>query len=122
MGAILWYEPMQRTLQNATIAAGNGVTLDLLGRYTTVSLQVAGTVADVTIHFEGSIDGANWVSVAGYGVTAGNGVVVAAGAEGVFSIPVAGLNYFRGRRSGVGVGAVTVTAVATGAPGMQVVI
>ncbi len=121
-GAILWYEPMQRVLHSGIATDIDGETLELHGRFANVMLQVVGTIANVEIHFEVSIDGATWVAIGGYDLTTGTGALSAAAAEGIFAVPVPGMKFFRARRDGIGVGDVTVTAVATAAPHIQVII
>ncbi len=119
--AILWYEPLQAVLQDAEEAtAANGVALALEGKYTTVTLQVTGTMTNSTINFEGSIDGVTFVSLVAINMTTGAVIVASGAAAGVWTIPVAGLNFFRARKSGTGTTAVTVRAVATAAPAVQV--
>ncbi len=119
--AILWYEPVQEILHNAeTATTADGKTLKLEGKYASVVLQVTGTMTSSDINFEGNIDGKSWVPLVGINVGDGSVATKTGSNTGIWAIPVAGINYFRARKSGTGSSAITVTAVATSAPAVQV--
>jgi hypothetical protein len=99
-------------LQAAAGATGNGVTINVAGM-SRLGLQVTGTFV-ATVTFEVSIDGSNWVA---FNVVPAASATPAstATAPGVFLGNVAGFALFRARVSAWSSGAVTVTALATGA-------
>jgi hypothetical protein len=102
------------TLQDAAAATGNGTTLVVADR-ATVTLQVVGTFAG-TVTFEGTIDGTNWISLQAYSKATATISTVTASTQGLFTIPVSGLRFFRARISAYTSGSITVYAVATTAP------
>lgn len=120
MSVTLWYEPIEKVLQAASEAAGNGEVLDLGGKYSTVVIQVVGTMTNSAIHYEGSIDGKTFVALVGINQASGAVGVNTGAAAGIFTVPVVGIKKFRARRHGSGTAAVTVTAIATAAPAVQV--
>lgn len=95
------------TLQSGATATGNGTAMSV-GGLATVGLAVEGiTTATVTI--EGSIDGTNYYAVLAYNPTAGS-VASAVTADGIWIVPVAGLDKLRARVSAYTSGTIVVTA------------
>ena len=108
----MWFEPAQRTIHTADLTTGTGVVTNTQGKYGAVVLQVVSTAGAVT--FQGSIDGTNYQNIFGVNITTGALTATPTGA-GIFTIPIAGLNYFKApistaSSSTAGVG-VTATAV-----------
>lgn len=97
------------TLQSGATATGNGTAMDV-GGLSIVGLAVEGiTTATVTI--EGSIDGTNYYAVRAYNPTAGS-VASAVTADGIWVVPVAGLDKLRARVSAYTAGTIVVTGKA----------
>ena len=88
----MWFEPVQRTIHTADLTTGTGEVINTQGKYGAVVMQVASTAGAVT--FQGSIDGTNYQNIAGINMTSGAMTAAPTGA-GIFTIPIAGLNYFR---------------------------
>ena len=105
-----YFEPVDKTLQDAAAANGNGTEFVLNGRHGTLTLQISGTFS-ATINFEASIDGTNYIAIRGINKNTGNGATTAT-AAGIFQFSVPGAMKFRARVSSYASGNVTVTATA----------
>lgn len=106
-------DPLATTLQNAQTSAGNGTAAQLDGKYATLVLQVVGSGASgLTVAFEGSVDGSNYVSVEGW--SAAGASATSASSDGVWEFDVIGFSRFRARVSAISAGSVTVTSNAVG--------
>lgn len=94
--AILWNEPMTQKLHIDAVDDGNGELLKLEGKFGTLTLQAVG-LADptATLTFQASIDGTNFVNLAGVNLASGVVSVSTISTDGIFSFSVSGLNYFR---------------------------
>lgn len=104
------------TFQSGATGTGNGTALDV-GGLAAVGLQVTGISGD-TITIEGTIDGTNWVAIRALNLATG-AVATTITANGIYQVPVAGLDQLRSRISTYGAG--TITAVGKGltnSPGM----
>ena len=101
------------SLHSASTGNGNGTVIDAAG-FSAVGVQVTGTFVG-TVHFEGTVDGSNWVAVQGANLNDGS-VATSATAAGLFSIPLAGLSHFRARVAWTSGTSVTVDAEATIVP------
>lgn len=108
---ILWLEPVVRVLHEKAEAAANGEIFELGRKYASVNVQIKGIGGTELFTFKGSVDGANYVNIEGVNVTNGTSGATT-NADGIFSIPVYGMDKiyidFTTRDTGV----VTVTAVA----------
>lgn len=111
MGAILWYEPVAKKLQDAAQATGNGEIFDLAGKFGSLTVQVSGAFSGA-VTFEASVDGKNFVAIRGMNKNTGSSASTATGA-GIFQFSVAGIVKFRARISACTSGSITVDAVAT---------
>lgn len=85
--------PVTSKLHDGSEGVGNGKVLDLHAQYANVVLQVTG-ITTATVTFKGSLNGEDWVNLAGYHLTTGAGAVSTV-ANGIFSIPVIGISYFK---------------------------
>ena len=90
--AILWIEPVSRTLQTAAVSTCTGTEIDLKGRYATAVAQVDSTAGVVT--FQGTVDGDNWTNLACVNLATGKAKATST-AGGIYSISVLGINQFR---------------------------
>ena len=93
------------TLQSGATATGNGTAMDV-GGLAVAGLQVTG-ITTATITFEGTIDGSNWVALRALNLATG-AVATTATADGVFQVPMAGLDELRVRISAYTSGTITV--------------
>lgn len=86
--------------QEAVSANGNGqaapVTEGTLGAFSTWCVQIAGTFSAV-VHFEGTVDGTNWVAVEMESVGSSTTKATSANAAGVWRGNVLGLSQVRAR-------------------------
>ena len=85
--------PATRELHKESDGVGDGNILELFGQYGNAVLQVTG-ITNATVTFKGSLNGQDWVNLAGYNLTNGTGTATAA-ANGIYSIPVVGISYFK---------------------------
>jgi len=93
------------TLQSGATATGNGTEMNV-GGLPVVGLQVTG-ITTATITFEGTVDGSNWVAVRALNLGTG-AVGTTATADGLYQVPVAGLDELRARISAYTTGTITV--------------
>ena len=96
-------------MQSAATATGNGTAMSV-GGLPTVGVQVEG-ITSATVAFEGTIDGSTWYGVQAVNVTTG-AVATTTTADGLFSIPVTGLDQLRSRISVYATGTITVNGKA----------
>ncbi len=89
----LWINPVYKTLHESSTAAGDGEILNLEGKYACAVVQISGSTGVIT--FKGSVDGDNWSNLACANLVDGAATLTAT-APGIFSIPVLGLNKFKG--------------------------
>lgn len=113
------------SVQNAVPAgaatAGSAVELDLGGKYRTVGIQVTGTYAVSALSVQYTINGTNWITIAGTvvgnsieDITAGTAAAtIAAAAVGIRRINSAGMGKIRVTALGAITGSAVVTLVAT---------
>ena len=113
------------SVQNAAPAGvattGSAVELDLGGKYRTVGIQVTGTYAVSALSVQYTIDGTNWITIAGTvvgnsieDITAGTAAAaIAAAAVGIRRINSAGMGKIRVTALGAITGSAVVTLVAT---------
>ena len=85
--------PVTKRLHNGSDGVGDGEILNLFSQFGNVVLQVTG-ITNATVTFKGSLNGQDWVNLAGYNLTNGTGTATAA-ANGIYSIPVVGISYFK---------------------------
>ena len=107
------YEVGPVALYSAAGADTNGIPVPCEG-LATVCVQLTGTLTSVTVYFEGTVDGTNWVGVLGWNRNSGVKALTAT-AVGIYVINVAGLKSFRARLDWT-TGSVTATAKGTSAP------
>ena len=97
----------QQTLHDAAVASANGVIQSTPG-FAFAILQIEGIVGDI-VTFEVTIDGSTWYGTYAENKTTGiwrrNATV-----DGIYSVPINGVNQFRARLTRVG-GTVTVISV-----------
>jgi hypothetical protein len=110
---------LEFTPTNTSIAALNdALTLVLRGRSTaTFGVSAIGTL---TLTFEGTIDGVNWLTINAYPFTGATSLVNTASAVGQWIMDVNGLYAVRARCSAYTSGTATVAAVAGFMPSMNV--
>lgn len=89
------YETGPQILYSAAGADTNGEVVRCSG-LATVALQLSGTLTSVVVYFEGTVDGANWVSLLGWNRATGVKASQAT-ATGIYIINVTGLEGFRAR-------------------------
>lgn len=114
--AIVWLEPKDFTLHNASTANDTGTTVDLGAKYASLTLQVkVASSWDGTGTFQGSQDGTNFIAVEVINRNSGARVTTAT-ADAIFETSVVGLKKFRFSIASRTTGNVTVTATATSSP------
>lgn len=100
-------------MQSAAVATGDGTvmypTSKTMGAFNTLTAQVKG-ITTVTITWEGTVDGTNYVGFLMAPVTTGTGALTAT-ADGIYRGTVAGFTQVRARISTWTTGATTVTGV-----------
>lgn len=101
----------QSILQSAAAATGDGTSMDVSG-YNTIVFNVTGTLTNLTVTFEGSVDGSNWDTLQVSDISNGDTSTTTT-ATGLFRAVTSGLNHVRARVSSYTSGNVTVTAMAT---------
>lgn len=111
-------EKIDKVLQSAAVATGNGETLDVSG-YGSIAFQVTG-ITTATVTFEATIDGSNWVAIQAANSTT-EVVATTATADGIYTAVVAGYQKVRARISAWTTGTLYVTALATAASGRRVI-
>lgn len=77
------------TMQNAAQATGNGEVLDTGNRGAAV-IQISGSMTNLTVTFEGTVDGTNWVAILATNRTSGTAATTAT-AAGIYHIPAQGV-------------------------------
>lgn len=95
-----------QTFQSAAVADGNGTAMDV-GGLSGVGVQVEG-ITTATVTFEGTVDGSTWYALQAMNVSDGAKATNTA-ADGLFLVPVAGLDQLRCRISGYSGGTITVS-------------
>lgn len=80
---------------NAAGADANGTEVPCAG-LATVCVQLSGTLTTITVYFEGTVDGSNWVGILGWNRNTGV-KASSATAAGLFVFDVTGLTSFRSR-------------------------
>jgi len=99
------------TFQNAATVTGTGTAM-AVGGFSAVGVQVEGIVTG-TISFQGTIDGSTWYGVRSVNLTDGT-TATATTADGLWMVPVAGLDQLRANLSSYTSG--TITARGVGVP------
>lgn len=94
------------TFQSAATGTGNGTAMDV-GGLAVATLQVEG-ITTATVLFEGTIDGSTWYAIRAINLNSG-AVASQATADGVWTVPVAGLDQLRARISAYTSGTITVS-------------
>jgi len=107
----MWFEPFTEKLHEGSGAAIDGKVFNLNGKFSTVLLQITGIGGTEEIQFQGSVDGENYVQIEGHNVNDGVDANQTA-ADGIFSIPVKGLWFFKAPIETHDSGDIYVTAVA----------
>ncbi len=102
-------QAFEHTFHSGTKTTGNGTAMDV-GGLSGVAVQISGISSD-TITWEATIDGSNWVAVRAMNANDG-AVATTATADGIYIVPVAGLDQLRARVSTHGSG--TINAVGKG--------
>lgn len=103
---------LEFTLQSSATGAGVGTAADVSG-LPTVGIQIVG-VTTATVSFQGTINKADWVAVAA--VAIGDGAVgTQATADGIYSVPTAGLKQLRANITAHTSGEITITGLGTSA-------
>lgn len=95
-------------LQSAAAATGNG-TAAMVSGLASLTLQVTGITGD-TITLEATVDGTNYVAVLAANLNTG-AVATTITANGLYSVPCAGLKFVRARISTYSAGAITVVGM-----------
>lgn len=100
-------------MQSAAVATGEGTSMYPTqadtGAFNTLTAQVKG-ITTVTITWQGTIDGTNWVGFLMAPTTTGTGALTAT-ADGVYRGTVTGFREVRANITGWTMGATTVTGV-----------
>ena len=89
-------------MHSGTITNGNGTAVtpvEVFDSYSELTVQATGMVSG-TLTFEGSINGANWVSLLATNVTSGAAAATTT-AAGIYRLDVTGLASVRVRASGI---------------------
>jgi len=107
----MWFEPFTEKLHEDAEATGDGKIFHLGGKFSTLLVQVQGISGTEEIQFQGSIDGVNYIQVQGHNINSGVDADSTA-ADGIFSIPIAGLIFFKAPIETRDSGVISVTAVA----------
>jgi len=100
---------VNHTFQSAAVANANGTALGV-GGLPAVGVQVEG-ITTATVTFEGTIDGSTWYAIQAVTLTNGT-IATSTAADGLFMVPVTGLDQFRCRISGYSAGTITVSGKA----------
>lgn len=98
-------QAFHHVFQAAAATNGNGTAMGV-GGLAGVGLQIEG-VTTATVNFEGTIDGSTWYAIMGHNYTAKTQAVTAT-ADGIWVIPVAGLDQLRARISGYSGGTIDI--------------
>lgn len=100
-------------LHDAATADADGGVLDVMsnsnGSYAVALFQISGTFTG-TVHFEGTLDGENWVALEGVSVGVSATVATSAVASGAWRLNVIGLKRLRARLDWTSGTSVTVVA------------
>lgn len=102
---------LRQTLQNAAVATGNGIAIEMRGfGRLTVTVTIATTA---TVTFEGSIDDATTYFALGLALSSTGVIASTATATGTYYMPpgIPALTHFRARISSWTAGAVTVVSL-----------
>lgn len=97
----------------AAVADANGEEVPCAG-LATVCVQLSGTLTTITVYFEGTVDGTNWIGVLGWNRNTGV-KALSATAAGLYVIDVTGLTSYRTRLDWT-TGSVDVVAKGTSLP------
>jgi hypothetical protein len=89
------YEIEKLVLHTAAGADADGVVVDCQG-LATMCAQLTGTMTSMSVIWEGSVDGTNYIGLLGWNRTTGVKALTAT-AVGLYVINVTGLKYFRAR-------------------------
>lgn len=108
--AILWVEPRDYTLQDASAATGNGTPARLAGRYGALTVQVVGSGWTGAVTFKATQDGTHYVTIEGLNVNDGS-KAASTTSDGVFLFNVSGIRAFMADHTWTA-GSVTVTGTA----------
>ena len=104
---------IEYTFQSGATGAAEGTPADVSG-LPTVGVQVNG-ITTATVTFQGTIDKTNWEAVEA--VNMGDAAVgTQATADGIYSIPTAGLKQLRANITAITSGEITITGLGTTAP------
>lgn len=104
------YPVLDAVTQNAAGANGNGASM-AVGGMAGVMVQIVGGFV-LTINFEITLDGANWIAVQAYPMNGASGGVTTTGTPNIYWVSLAGADQFRTRISGFTSGSVTCTCKA----------
>lgn len=108
-------EYQQQTMQAAAVAQGNGTVMYPVdmenGAFNTLTAQIKG-ITTVTITWEGTINGTDWIGFLMAPITTGTGALTST-ADGIYRGTVTGLKQVRARISAWTTGATTVTGILT---------
>ncbi len=105
----LW--PVVRILHDKAEAVASGEIFDLGRKYASVNVQIKGRDGTELFTFKGSINGEDYVDIEGVNVTNGTAGETT-DVDGIYSIPVYGMDKFYVDYTTRQTGVVTVTAVA----------
>ena len=99
-------QAIRHVFQAAATTNGNGTAM-AVGGLPGVGIQLAG-ITTATVNFEGTIDGTNWVALKSVNLNSG-ATGATATANGLYFVPVAGIDQLRARISGHSAGTITAT-------------
>ena len=90
----MYIQPKQTIMQESVTGDGDGRVEGLFGRYATAIVQIANQSGTATHTFQGSLDGKTYHNLLATNITSG-ATGATATANGLYKVPVAGLNYFK---------------------------
>lgn len=108
-GAMMVSAVYEKTHHLDAVAQADGSDADVRG-FKTIALQISGTSASRTVQFKASVDGTNFVDIAGVNAATFSVATSTTGTGEIWQFDTSGFKYFRARLEAVSGGNVTVVS------------